>query len=82
MILTILIVFIFPEHVMHSIENINLTQIPSLEEIKLRDKDAAVVCSKSLFYISYIHYFDIYTFVRLIVNIYIYNYIKLFCLIF
>ena len=38
--------FIFPEHVMHSIENINLTQIPSLEEIELRDKDTAVVCSR------------------------------------
>ena len=31
---------------MHSIEKINLTQIPYLEEIELRDKDAAVVCSK------------------------------------
>ena len=31
---------------MHSIEKINLNQIPSLEEIELRDKDDAVVCSK------------------------------------
>ena len=46
LILTILIIFIFSEHVMHSIDNINLTQIPSLEEIELRDKDTAVVCSK------------------------------------
>ena len=31
---------------MHSTENINLNQIPSLEEILLRDKDAAVVYSR------------------------------------
>ena len=45
-ILIILIIFIFPEHVMYSIEKINLTQIPSLEEIELLDKDAAVVCTR------------------------------------
>ena len=31
---------------MHSIYNINLTQFPSLEEIELRDKDAADECCK------------------------------------
>ena len=31
---------------MHSIEKINLTRIPPLEDIELRDKDAAVECSK------------------------------------
>ena len=31
---------------MHSIKKINLTLMPSLEDIELRDKDAAVECSK------------------------------------
>ena len=46
LILIILIICICPEHVMHSIENINLTQIPSLEELELLDNDAEWVCSK------------------------------------
>ena len=31
---------------MHSMEKINVTLMPSLEEIELRDKDAAMECSK------------------------------------
>ena len=31
---------------MNSVQEFNLTQIPSLEDIELRDKDAAVICSR------------------------------------